>query len=89
MPAPEPLFLKLFLFDVSNQYKKISEDFYFHLNEEGMIEQCVPDVIRKGLSESKSATFTVTYPNPDVSIFLLIETNFIDIFGSIGVQNTY
>jgi hypothetical protein len=76
------------LYDVSNQPKKISEDFYFHLNEEGMIEQCVPDPIRKSLSESKSATFTVTYPNPDVSNFHM-KSYILDIFGFIGVQNTY
>jgi hypothetical protein len=72
MPAPEPLFLKLFLLDVSKDAKKISEDFYFHMNEDGMMHQCVPEKIRKGMSDSKSVTFTVTYPNPDVYLILLV-----------------
>eukprot|EP00118_Oscarella_pearsei_P025448 m.308201 g.308201 ORF g.308201 m.308201 type:complete len:2149 (+) comp43549_c0_seq1:30-6476(+) len=69
----EPLFAVMALFDAKEK-RKISENFHFDLNSSEVnkmlshhgTERCMPSI-------SRSAIFSVTYPNPEVYLVVKIE----------------
>ncbi|KAL0488222.1 RasGEF [Acrasis kona] len=69
---PEPLFMKMYLYDGSKEGRKISEDFHFHLNDNEVLEHCIPEQLRYTLPDTRAATFNITHPNSEIYLILFV-----------------
>ena len=72
----EPIFASAAIFDLKTR-KKISENFYFDLNTETIKGMLRTHVAFQDISTlSRSAIFSVTYPNPDLYLVIRVSKLF-------------
>nr|XP_022315801.1 dedicator of cytokinesis protein 7-like isoform X2 [Crassostrea virginica] len=69
----EPLFATMALYDAKEK-KKISENFYFDVNQDDMKKMIVMHIQHADVSTmSRAACFSITYPSPDVFLVIRLE----------------
>ncbi|XP_056020103.1 dedicator of cytokinesis protein 7-like isoform X2 [Ostrea edulis] len=69
----EPLFATMALYD-AREKKKISENFYFDVNQDEQKKMIVMHIQHSDVSTmSRAASFSITYPSPDVFLVIRLE----------------
>ena len=69
----EPIFASMAIYDAKER-KKISENFYFDMNSEGMKRMLDSHIPYCDVStQSRSCIFDVTYPSPDLFLVIKLE----------------